>query len=60
MQFCGHGRRCDHAATVGVSCTVAVPQILFIAPFEDIPIVQQRRVRFQLGYGGDEWDFQPF
>ena len=20
MQFCGHGRRCDHAATVGVSC----------------------------------------
>ena len=30
---------------VGVSRTVKVPQIQFIAPFEDIPVAQQRRVR---------------
>ena len=30
---------------VGVSLTVEVPQIQFIAPFEDIPVAQQRRVR---------------
>ena len=30
---------------VGVSRTVEVPQIQFLAPFEDIPVAQQRRVR---------------
>ena len=30
---------------VGVSSTVEVPQIQFIAPFEDTPVAQQRRVR---------------
>ena len=34
----------------GVSPTVKVPQIQFIVPFEDIPVVQQRRVqRYALG-----------
>ena len=30
---------------VGVSRTVEVPQIHFLVPFEDIPVVQQRRVQ---------------
>ena len=29
---------------VGVSRTVEVPQIQFMAPFEDVPVVPQRRV----------------
>ena len=51
----------------GVSRTVKVPQIEFIAPFEDIPVAQQRRVRtvqtvqlFMQGYGGDEGVSWPF
>ena len=35
---CGYGRPCDHA-------TVQVPQIQFIAPFEDTPVAVQRRAR---------------
>ena len=42
---------------VGVSGTVEVPQVQFIAPFVDIPVAQQRRVRFQQGYAGDDWVF---
>ena len=57
---------------VGVSRTVGVPQIQFIAPFEDIPVAQQRRAgtvqnvqlsalgAFYGGYGGDELVFRPF
>ena len=57
---------------VGVSRTVEVPQIQFIAPFEDTPIAQQRRAgtvqnvqfsalgAFYGGYGGDELVFRPF
>ena len=36
---------CDQAATSWVSPKVKVPQILFIVPAEDIPVVQQRRVQ---------------
>ena len=40
---CGYGRPFDLAATWGLANS-EVPQIQFIAPFEDIPVVQQRRV----------------
>ena len=39
---CGCGRRCDHAVTSSGPPTVEVPQIQFILPFGDIPVVQQR------------------
>ena len=45
VQFCGCGRPYDHTATSGL--LLEVPQIQFIVPSEDIPVVQQRRVRVQ-------------
>ena len=53
VQLCSYGRRCDHAATLGLA-TVEVPQIQFIAGVSGHSSSQQRRVRFQHGYGGDE------
>ena len=41
-------------ATTGVLRTVKVPQIQFIAGVCGQSSSQQRRVRFQQGYGGDE------
>ena len=50
----------------GVSRTVKVPQIQFIAPFEDTQLrnrdgyAQCKLCSVMQGYGGDEWVFRPF
>ena len=44
----------------GSQRTVKVPQIQFIAGVCGHSSSQQRRVRFQQGYGGDEWFFGLF